>query len=85
MTRPKKPCSVCGRPDVLRKGMCSRCYQRWRVHGDPLVTGTPGRKPKPQADTLTVVCPVCWRTVALVSTTRAVWAALDDHQCRAAS
>ena len=32
----ERMCSVddCDRP-VLARGWCSRCYQRWRAHGDP--------------------------------------------------
>ena len=74
----------CDRGGKLRRGLCAKHYQRLRAHGSTATKLTAGRKPKPQADTLTVVCPVCWRTVALVSTTRAVWAALDDHRCEAA-
>ncbi len=83
MTRPKKPCSVCGRPDVLRKGMCSTHYQRQRVHGDPTVVGTPGRKtPLPG---LLAQCGDCGTTVGLVATPAGVWSALAAHRCEVAS
>ena len=74
MTRTKKPCSVCGRPDVLRRGMCSTHYQRQRVHGDPAIVGTPGRKtPLPG---LLAQCGDCGTTVGLVATRAGVWGAL---------
>ena len=83
MTRPKRPCRVCGRTDVLRKGMCSRCYQRWRRHGDPTVVGTPGRKtPLPG---LLAQCGDCGTTVGLVATRAGVWGALAAHRCEVAS
>ncbi len=83
MTRPKKPCSVCGRPDVLRKGMCSKHYQRWRLHGDPAVVGTPGRKLPPPS--LTAACGDCGAVVGLVATPAGVWGALAAHRCEVAS
>ena len=80
--RPKKPCSVCGRVDVLRKSMCSRCYQRVRLHGDPTVVGTPGRKVAPG---LLARCGDCGAVVGLVATPAGVWGALAAHRCEVAS
>lgn len=83
MSRPKNPCSICGRMDVLKRGWCSTHYQRWCVHGDPTVVGTPGRKPKPPS--LVARCGDCGVTVGLVATPAGVWGALAAHRCEVAS
>ena len=83
MSRPQNPCSICGRLDVLRKGMCSQHYQRWRVHGDPTVRLAPGRKPKPPS--LVARCGDCGAVVGLVATPAGVWGALAAHRCEVAS
>jgi hypothetical protein len=29
------PCTICGKP-MIGRGWCSKHYERWRIHGDPL-------------------------------------------------
>ena len=82
MTRPKRPCRVCGRPDRLSKGMCPKHYQRWLRHGDPTIVGTPGRKPPLPG--LLAQCGDCGTVVGLVATPAGVWGALAAHTCEAA-
>lgn len=83
MSRPKRPCSICGRVDVLKRTWCSTHYQRWRVHGDPLIRLAPGRKtPLPG---LLARCGDCGAVVGLVATGAGVCGALAAHRCEAAS
>ena len=82
MKRPRKPCSVCGRTDVLRRTFCPTHYKRWRVHGDPTIVGTPGRKPPLPG--LLAQCGDCGAVVGLVATRAGVWGALAAHRCEAA-
>ena len=80
------PCSVpgCDRVGTLRRGMCSKHYQRWRAHGNPDVVKTAGRKPAPTP--LTVVqCGDCGATVGLTQDPRGIWTLLADHTCEVAS
>ena len=75
------PCSVpgCDRVGTLRRGMCSKHYQRWLAHGDPGVKLKPGRK---AVAPLTVVqCGDCGATVGLTQDPRGIWALLADHTC----
>ena len=81
MSRPKNPCSICGRMDVLKRGWCSTHYQRWKKHGDPYVVGTPGRKVAPG---LLAQCGDCGAVVGLVATPAGVWGALAAHRCEVA-
>jgi hypothetical protein len=41
--------SACGDP-ILRRKMCSKHYQRWKKHGDPLVVLPMGPKPNYDLD-----------------------------------
>ena len=83
MSRPQRPCSICGRVDVLKRTWCATHYQRWRVHGDPHTVLAPGRKPKPPG--LLAQCGDCGAVVGLVTTGAGVWWALAAHRCEVAS
>ena len=79
------PCSVdgCERVGTLRRGMCSKHYQRWRAHGNPDVVKTAGRKAA--APLVIIQCPDCGRTVGLAEDRRSVWDVISAHRCEVAS
>ena len=79
------PCSVpgCDRVGTLRRGMCSKHYERWRVHGDPDIVKTAGRKAA--APLVIIQCPDCGATVGLAEDRRSVWDVISAHSCEVAS
>ena len=79
-------CSVdgCERTGRLRRGMCSKHYERWRVHGNPTVVRPTGRKPA--VDPLMIIqCPDCGQTVGLADDRRSIWGAITAHSCEVTS
>ena len=78
-------CSVdgCDRVGTLRRGMCSKHYQRWLAHGDPDIVKTAGRKAA--APLVIIQCPDCGRTVGLAEDRRSVWDVISAHSCEVAS
>ena len=79
------PCSIpgCERVGPLRRGMCSKHYQRQRTHGDPDIVKTAGRKAA--APLVIIQCPDCGQTVGLAEDRRSVWDVISAHRCEAAS
>ena len=79
------PCTVpgCERVGPLRRGMCNKHYERWRVHGDPNIVKTAGRKAV--APLVIIQCPDCGQTVGLAEDRRSVWDVLSSHRCEVAS
>lgn len=79
------PCIIpgCERVGPLRRGMCSKHYQRWRAHGDPDIVKTAGRKAV--APLVIIQCPDCDRIVGLAEDRRSVWDVLSAHRCEVAS
>ena len=78
-------CSVdgCDRVGTLRRGMCSKHYQRWLAHGDPDIVKTAGRKAA--APLVIIRCPDCGQTVGLAEDRRSVWDVISAHSCEVAS
>lgn len=79
-------CSIdgCERTGRLRRGMCGKHCKRWRVHGDPTVVRSTGRKVA-VAPLLIIQCPDCGQTVGLSKDRRSVWDAITAHSCEVAS
>ena len=79
------PCTVpgCDRVGTLRRGMCSKHYQRLRTHGDPDIVKTAGRKAA--APLVIIQCPDCGQTVGLAEDRRSVWDVISAHSCEVAS
>lgn len=62
-----------------RRKMCAKHYARFRRHGDPNTVLPVGRYKNHTG--WHVHCGDCGRKLAIVSTNKAIWQALDAHDC----